>query len=251
MKSEAEQRLEGGGYTDAEFESAMLRSQRADPLTVAIRVGTLVVVYWMLARAIAQFQLPVSLLWLPLAAEFIAIMWIGRFVIRPFVDCPAFVRSMGGWFAFAFWNVAIVGAYVAAFAWDSDKGGFAGVFDERWRMVRESGMHYAIGAGILGLMLSTVVEVAKWRAVRGVFVWTSIIAFGFRLAMLFLALFAFVFLLVVGANFFGKDFDRWPWPWIVFGFLLLIDAATVVAMTFFQRELVAKNAAKRGTLGAT
>ena len=118
MASEAEQRAAGGGYTDAEFNEAMLRSQRSDPLTVAIRLGTLVAVYWLLARAIAQFKLPVSLLWLPLAAEFLAILWIGRFAIKPFVDCKAFARSMGGWFAFLFWNGVVVGAYVAALGID-------------------------------------------------------------------------------------------------------------------------------------
>ena len=158
MASEAEQRAAGGGYTDAEFNEAMLRSQRSDPLTVAIRLGTLVAVYWLLARAIAQFKLPVSLLWLPLAAEFLAILWIGRFAIKPFVDCKAFARSMGGWFAFLFWNGVVVGAYVAALAWDSNTRGFAGAFAERWALVRESGMHYAIAAAILGLLLSSIVN---------------------------------------------------------------------------------------------
>lgn len=240
MASEEQQRATGGGYTDAEFEAAMLRSQRSDPLTVAIKVATLAVVYVLLFRAVAKFQLPVSLLWLPLAAEFLAIMWIGRFVIRPFVDCNAFMQSMGGWSAFVFWNVVVVGAYVAAFAWDSQQGGFAGVFAERWRMVRESGMHFAIGAAVVGLLLSTIVEVVRWRAQRGVFVWTSIMASGFRMGVMLLAVFAAVFVGIFLGQFLGDDADTWPWSWIVFGFLLFVDFATLVATTMFHRELLQK-----------
>lgn len=246
MKSEEEQRLEGGGYTDAEFNEAMLRSQRSDPLTVAIRLGTLVAVYWLLARAIAQFKLPVSLLWLPLAAEFLAILWIGRFAIKPFVDCKAFARSVGGWFAFLFWNGVVVGAYVAALAWDSNTRGFAGAFAERWALMRESGMHYAIAAAILGLLLSSIVEVVRWRARRGVFVWTSIMTSGFRIGVLFLCAMIAVVLGIV----FARSLERSGvnWSWVVFGFLLFVDLATLVAMTFFHRELLGK---KRAVVGAT
>ena len=243
MKTEAEQRREGGGYTDREFEEAMLRSQRSDPLTVAIRLLTLVVVYWLLARAVSKFHLPVSLLWLPLAAEFLAIMWVGRFLVRPFVDCKAFAQSMGGWLAFVIWNAIVIGAYVAALAWDSDKHGFAGAFAERWALVRESGMHDAIGVAIVGLVLSTIVEVVRWRAVRGVFVWTSIMASGFRIGVLFLcAMLAAVLGIVFGKAIGGRP-GLWNWSWIVFGFLLLVDVATLVVSTLFHRELLGK---KRG-----
>lgn len=240
MKTEEDQRREGGGYTDAEFAEAMLRSQRSDPLTIAIRAATLIVVYVLLARAVAKFQLPVSLLWLPLAAEFLAIMWIGRFLVRPFVDCKAFAQSVGGWFAFVFWNLVVVGAYAAAFAWDSDKGGFSGVFAERWTMVRQSGMHWAIGAAVVGMLLATIVEVVRWRAVRGVFVWTSIMASGFRMGVLVLCVFLGVFVAVFVANFLGDSVERWNWSWVVFGFLLFVDLATLVVTTMFHRELLQK-----------
>ena len=51
-RSEAEQRRELGGYTEAEFDREFVRSHRSDWASITTRVATLLIVYGLLARAI-------------------------------------------------------------------------------------------------------------------------------------------------------------------------------------------------------
>ena len=55
----------------------------------------LAVVYWLLARAIAG-GMTAPFLVLPLMFYFLAMFWIGWFMVRTVVPCPALRRGAGG-----------------------------------------------------------------------------------------------------------------------------------------------------------
>ena len=56
-------------HADAEFDAEFVRTQRSDWTYVAIRVVTLAVVFWFLARSIAVHGVTAGFLLLPLAVE--------------------------------------------------------------------------------------------------------------------------------------------------------------------------------------
>ena len=82
-RSEAEQRRELGGYTEAEFDREFVRSHRSDWASITTRVATLLIVYGLLARAIRAHDPPPWLLVLPFVVEFLLIFWIGVWPASP------------------------------------------------------------------------------------------------------------------------------------------------------------------------
>ncbi|MGD9582169.1 MAG: hypothetical protein AB7V26_00660 [Lysobacterales bacterium] len=246
--SEREQRRELGGYSDAEFEAAMLRSQRGDRASLALRILTLALVFTLMARSILHHHTPAWLLVLPLIVEWLVIFWLGQALARWRIDCKAFRRSAGGLGLTLGWTLAF--ALLAL--------GFAG-YDEgtsTWQLAQigdglssgrqqalAAGMHWVILVAVGGLALSTWVEWRQWRRVRGVFVWTSIMQTGFRLAVMLLLGIVAVFLLAMfgsslPAGFFGRSSPALAWA--VFAFLLLCELLTLVIATLMLREAAAK-----------
>jgi hypothetical protein len=248
---EAERRRELGGYSDAEFDSALVRSQRSDAFSVGVRLVTLTVVFWLMARAIRIHDIRAWLLVLPMVVEFIVIFWVGYFMSRFLIDCKAFAQSASSLGLTLAWTIGILALMFGAAAYDPGSGGLqlahlgAGLASA-WQQVLGAGLHWVILVSMLGLLMSTAFEVLRWRRLRGVFVWTSILHSGFRLGVMFLlGIFGTVVLIVFG-DFLATSLSEWTpsaaaaMAWAVFGFLLLSELLTLVLSTLMHREAVKK-----------
>lgn len=251
QREEAERRRQLGGYSDAEFDSALARSQSSDAFSVGVRALTLVAVFWLMAHAIWNHGVPAWLLVLPLVVEFIAIFWVGYLLSRFLIDCKAFAQSAGSGLLTLVWTVVILAMIGAAAAFDPEAGGMRMVrlgpgLQSGWRQVQSAGLQWVILVSMLGLLISTTFEVLRWRRLRGVFVWTSIMHSGFRLGvMLLLGIVGFVLLIVLG-NLLASSLSDWTQSadpalaWAVFGFLLLSEILTLVVSTLMHREALQK-----------
>ncbi len=244
-RDEATQRLANGGYTDAELDAALLRSQRSDPLAVALRLLTLGLVYGVLARAVAA-GLASPYLLLPMLAELLLIFWLGWLLSRSVVRCPAFRRSAGSGLGVAVWSALILAVALGWVAWDPLAGEFslqdlkpraAAAFDT----TLQHGLHWALLAMLVGLLAATVGEVAAWRRSGGVFVWTSITTAGTRIGLLVLlgmvAALAAGFLAPLWQ---GSGLGAWldqRLAWLVWSILLVLDLGVVVVLALMHRDL--------------
>ncbi len=244
-RSDTEQRRELGGYTEAEFDREFVRSQRSDALSVAIRAVTLVVVYGLLARAIKSHDLPSWLLVLPFAVEFLVIFWLGWFLSRFVVSCPAFRKSAGSFGLVLFWSLLLAGGMGAAIVFNPGgepaPAGAAALHDA-WNWVVRTDMHWALLAMLAALIVGTAQEVMRWKQVGGVFVWTSIMTAGFRLGVAFLMAFFGIFVAVFAGEFIVDladarlQFGGTVLNWVLFGFIVLVEVATVVVSVLMHRD---------------
>lgn len=234
-----------GPYREQDFDAEFLRTHRSDWASIALRLALLAGIYWLLARAIRTEQLSAGFVALPLVLEFIAIFWIGWVMATWFVSCETFRKSAGSFGLALFWTILIVGAMAGFLAWDEraerlDPALIPQHFDAAWSRIRGSGLHYAIGLAIAGLVVSTVPEVLRWRRKGGVVVWTSIMNSGFRLGIMILLAFVGGLLGILAGEFLLPllPAERAAlWPWAVFWFLLVADVATTVVAALMHRDL--------------
>lgn len=245
-RSLEQQRSENGGYTDAEMDGAILRSQRSDPVSVAMRLVAVATVYWLLGRAVAQ-GMGAAYLLLPLLAELLAMFWIGLLLSRTVVRCKAFRRSAGSGVGVVVWTLIILGGVAAWLARDPAGGGWAlsnlpAGARLAWETSLRFGLHWAVLAALAGLIVATLREVLAWKPEQGVFVWTSIITTGTRigLALLF-GTFGFIAAAVLGVPLTRADAGL-HWPWITWTLLLLLDVGVVVVLALMHRDFKRKAA---------
>ncbi len=249
-----EQRLKNGGYTDSEIDSALLSSQRSDPLSVAVKLGTLALVYTLLARAIMS-GMTAPYLVLPLIVEFLAMFWIGWIMVRTVVPCPAFRRSAGGLVTVIIWTVVVGAASVGWLIYDARAGLPPEATGELVRATMQSkllghGLHWAIAAALIGLLVTTTLEVSAWRRrASGVFVWTAIAHTGVRIGLVFVV---GLFVVLVGAIFkkplaglvaqngWSEMLSQGSFAWPIWAALLLLDLGAVVVLALMHRDLKRK-----------
>lgn len=243
----ASRRDELGGYTDAEFDAALARSQRSDAFSVGVRLLTLVVVFWLMARAIRAHAIPAWMLILPLVVEFVAVFCIGFVLSRFVIDCKAFAKSAGSAGLLLVWVLGIVGVMLGFAGMDpeADAWHWAHVDDGLvlgWQSVSAAGLHWVMAVSLIGLSISTTFEVLRWRRLRGVFVWTSIMHSGFRLGVMFLLGFAALFVVIFLGNFAASlsDWRGSSLAWPVYLFLLVSEVLTVVLTALMHRDALKK-----------
>jgi len=245
---------EVGPYREADFDAEFLRTHRSDWASVALRLALIAGIYWLLARAIRTDQLSAGFVVLPLVVEFIAVFWIGWVMATWFVDCETFRKSAGSFGLALFWTIVVAGAMAGLLAWDGnaeriDASRIPEQFGAAWSRIRGSGLHYALGFAVAGLIVSTVPEVLRWRRKGGVFVWTSIMNSGFRIGIMILLGFVGGLLGILLGEFLlpvvAEERDA-LWPWAVFWFLLVADVATTIVAALMHRDL-GKKAATRTT----
>ncbi len=258
QREAAERRRQLGGYSDAEFDSALARSQNSDAFSVGVRLITLAAVFWLMARAIQIHGVPAWLLVLPMVVEFIVIFWVGYFLSRFLIDCKAFAQSAGSLGLTLTWTIILLIGVLAAAAFDPQSedlrsAHIATGLVSGWQQVRNAGLHWVILVSMLGLLISTTFEVLRWRRLRGVFVWTSIMHTGFRLGVMFvLGIFATVALILLG-DFLASALSDWRQlagpaiAWAVFGFLLLSEFLTVIISALMHREALKKHGPRAAT----
>jgi len=249
-----EQRLKNGGYTDSEIDSALLSSQRSDPLSVAVKVGTLALVYTLLARAIMS-GMTAPYLVLPLIVEFLAMFWIGWIMVRTVVPCPAFRRSAGGLLTVIIWTLVVGGAIVGWLIYDARAALPPQASSELVRATMQSkllghSLHWAIAAALVGLLVTTALEVSAWRRrASGVFVWTAIAHTGVRIGLvfvggLFVALVAGIFKKplagLLADNDWGALLSQGSYAWPIWAALLLLDLGAVAVLALMHRDLKRK-----------
>jgi hypothetical protein len=208
---------------------------RVDPVSLGLRVATLVLTYTLLARAIVQHDLPLPLVVLPIATEILVVMWLGVLLARRFIDCPEFRQGAHGLFAPLFWSALIGGAYLAWLAFEPVAGELApprmpAAFVAAVRAAVESGVHWAVLAVVCGIVVGSVLELRRWRARGGVFVWGQTIGGGMRMV---LAIFGAPLLVMIGVLVGPFAFETWPSlldvapAWWAYGLMVLLEIAVL------------------------
>lgn len=231
-----------GAYDDGEFDAAILRSQRSDWSFVAARVVTLAIMFFFLARAVLNGATAGFLL-LPLAVEFLSILWLGLVLAYFIVDCPKFVAESRKPARVLIWTLVLLGAFALVLGWEGG-GGFDPArvrpgWTSAWREIFDTGLVWAMLAEVLGLVVSTVREVFQWRQEGGVFVWNSVFAPSFRIAVVILMAVFSPFVLIPLAD------SLVPWlletpqriAWTAFGFLLFVEVGGLAVGVGLHRSL--------------
>lgn len=220
---------------------------RVDPLSLGLRVATLVLAYSLLARAIARHDLPLPLVVLPLAAEILAVMWLGVLMARRHIDCPVFREGAYGLFAPLFWSVLIGGGYLGWLAFDPVAGELAparmpAAFSAALGIAVASGALWAVLAVVGGIAVGSVFELRRWRARGGVFVWGQTIGGGLRLALL---IFGGPLLVMVGVLVGPFALETWPSlldvapAWWAYGLMVLLEIAVLGLAVVMHRYFAA------------
>jgi hypothetical protein len=254
-RDDAAQRAKNRGYSDAELDAALLRSQRSDLSGIVLRLAVLVVVYTLLAQAV-QAGLSSPYLLLPLLVEMLAVFWIGWLLSRHVVDCPAFRKSAGSFWLTVAWTLAALFVLLAVLAYDRGQGQFAlahiaPAAAEAAHSVRAHGLQWPILALLGGLALSTWFDMQQWRRDGGVFFWASITTASFRIALgILLGTLGAIPLLIFGSTALGLAerfgavdlLSRQLWAWPVWAALLLLDIGVVVLAAAMHRDLLRKAA---------
>lgn len=232
-------------YSEAEFDAAFVRTHRSDWASVAIRALMLLVVYWLLARAIRKEALGVGFVLLPLAVEILAIFWVGWIMATWLVSCEAFRRTAGSLVLAIAWTLVILGLIAARLGLGGDPTHFDTAHIPAnlaivWTKVRDSGLSWAMLAAVAALVLATIPEILRWRREGGVFVWTSIMNSGFRLGVMVLLAFVGGLVAIIGAEFVlpvtSEGRAAW-WPWVAYWFLLVADVLTLGISTAMHRDI--------------
>ncbi|MBL0028824.1 MAG: hypothetical protein IPO95_07085 [Rhodanobacteraceae bacterium] len=245
-RSEAEQRQELGGYTEAEFDREFVRSHRSDWVSIATRVATLLVVYGLLARAIRAHDPPPWLLALPFVVEFLLIFWVGWFLSTFVVSCKAFAKSAGGIVRIVVSSLIFGGAMWAAILFNPGGTGRPESASVAWHeavaWIVRADLHWALLAMAAALLGSTFQEVTRWKKEGGVFVWASIMTAGFRLGVAFLVAFFGAFVLVFAGDWISPWFEAGvfgvgrPLTWALYFFILLVEVLTLVVAIAMHRD---------------
>ncbi len=245
-RSEAEQRRELGGYTEAEFDREFVRSHRSDWASITTRVATLLIVYGLLARAIRAHDPPPWLLVLPFVVEFLLIFWIGWCLSTFVVSCKAFAKSAGGIVRIVVSSLIFGGAMWAAILFNpggtSRPDSASAALHEAVAWVVRTDLHWALLAMAAALLGSTALEVMRWKQERGVFVWASIMTAGFRLGVAFLVAFFGTFVLVFAGDWISPWFEAGvfgigrPLTWALYFFILLVEVLTLIVAMAMHRD---------------
>lgn len=244
---DADERRQYAGYSAAELDAEFVRTQRSDLVHVLLRLLSLGFVYGTLARGVHKQTLGAAFLLLPAALEFILVMWFGLWLSRRVVSCPRFARSAGSPALIVFWTLLIAAIIAGVLAWDEPSGGL-----QPWLLgdhlraalhaVVDSGLVWGLLAMAALLVFSTMGEVARWKQVGGVFVWTSITDLGMRIGVAVLLLLFGGVLFGVFADAIGAELlaDPQRRAWLVFGLLLLIELAALLLGVLMHRDLSRK-----------
>jgi hypothetical protein len=234
---------ETGPYSDEEFNTEFVRTQRSDWVHTLVRALTLVAVFYILARGVIVHGLTAGYLILPVAIEFVFVMWVGIFLSKFVIDCPKFVSTNKPNIAM-FWTLVVVAVISIRLAWNGDaeqidfnriQPGWVTV----WQRTLESGLIWALVAEMLGLIVATVPEVIRWRQVGGSFLWTTTFGFALRFTVMLLGGVVLVFLLMMLADSVGMWIFQKPngFTWLVYGFLLFVEVGALVFGVFWHRDL--------------
>lgn len=244
--NQSEERGELGGYTHAEFDREFVRSHRSDWASVATRVVTLVIVYGLLARAIHRHDPPPWLLLLPFVAEFLLIFWLGWFLSKFVVSCKTFAKSAGSFTLVLVWSLLMGGALFAAIVLNPGGAGRADsvavVLHEAGTWILRTDLHWALLAMAAALIGATALEVMRWKAQGGVFVWAAIMTAGFRLGIAFLVAFLGAFILIFAGDLLLPLVERLfsgggsALTWALYGCIVLVEVLTLVAAVAMHRD---------------
>lgn len=231
------------GSTEHEFDRGFLRTQRSDRTSIISRAVTLIIVFSILAFAIHTHDLTAGFLLLPLAFEFLLLGWVGLFLAYLVVDCPKFTkmsRSPG----FTIGSTVAVAAVISfVLAVEDDTFEISRVipgWQAGWDSIWSTGLAWALIVEGMALLLSTGLEVRRWRRVGGTFVWTAPLGIALRLTAVLLVGLALYFLVMFTAGLGTTWLMETPArrSWVVFAFLLCVEAAALAITVKIHGDLV-------------
>ena len=232
-------------YGGEHFDEAIRKSQRSDWSFVATRLVTLAITFFFLARAVTQGSTAAYLL-LPLALEFVTIMWVGLFLSLLVADSHAFVEAYRKPVRVVFWTLLLVSVLSVVLAWEGGEGFDLARIGPGWTQmataVVRNGLVWAIVVNVIGLLVSTVRELLECRRSGSVFLWHSVFSPSFRVAVVVLMALFSPFVLIPLAD------SLLPWlletprrmAWTAFAFLLFVELAALAMGVGMHREAGAK-----------
>jgi hypothetical protein len=211
----------------SEFLRKLQHGWRSDPRSVALAVGSILLTYALLARAIAVHELPAPLVVMPLLVEGLAILWIAPLLARTAVDCAAFGETARSFGSPIGWTLVAAVVLAALLAWDPatgryDAGRTATAGAGMLEAILRSGVLWAVLAALAGLVVATLRELADWKRRGGVFFWGASVGGAFRVILGLVASPAVV------ATLFAADHEVAEW---FDGIALLLNAWTSDAGT--------------------
>ncbi len=226
------------------MDKSFRESFRSDPGSIALAATTMAVSYALVARAINQGEIGLRYVVLPWVIEFLAIMWVGVLLTRTWVREPVFEAISGSMKVALGWTIVLGLPFFVLLILQT---GFdttamrSGVADAMGRLL-SSGMVWACGAVLLGLVLDTQRDVAAWRRDGGTFVWPATHRFALRFAallvMFFAGFFGFWFVMVISGAIGFEILPASTSPaWIGWGFLLVTDVLVLVGGAILHRHL--------------
>jgi hypothetical protein len=236
-----------GDYRVGDLDAALARSERSDPLSLALRLALVGVVYALLARAVSAGA-PAQALVLPLLVELLAVFAVGSAIGLWPVNCPTFRRSMGGPIA-RLLCVVVLAALVVGLLASLPGWSWRDALDPArvlpWAM--GYGLHWPILAAVAGLVVHSAHEALDWRARggvdHGVFVWTSIQFLATRIAVMIvialligIPLAIFVPGIAEAAGGLGRHAGLVAW--CCFGLLLAVDVGATIVLALMHRDAI-------------
>lgn len=244
-----------GGYSGAQIDAALRETLRSDWPSILLRLVVVGVVYTLLARAI-QAGMSSPYLVLPLLLEILLIFWLGWLMTGTVVTCPTFRKSAGSLGVTLLWTALILLPLIVAMAIDRqnetlDAEQILPRAQRMWAVIQHHQLHWAMAAMVLGLLVSTAMDILRWRAGGGAFFWASITHAGFRMALVIVLVPVLGFLGVFLAELFIWLADRFAWwepltaqlwAWPMWALLLVLELGALVVGVLMHRELLAKAA---------
>lgn len=235
-------------YTDIEYDKAFAGALGSSRSYIITRIIMLVLVFWLLARGIVKYDLSGSLLLLPIAFEFLLMLWVGWLLSKTVIDCRAFKMTAGRTTHVLVLTLIVLGIGTTMLAVQDgnfDIGRVVPGWRWVWQRMLDTGLVWALVVEAVWLVGSTIPEIARWRRTGGKFVWTSTFDTTLRLAALFFIVLGGVFFGILLGDFIGGWLQS-PrgLAWGVYGLLIAIEVGALMIGVFVHRQATQKSQLK-------
>lgn len=188
---------------DQAFSKSFREGWRSDTPSVLLHLVVLLVAYGLLARAIAKGGLAPGYVPVVFLVEVWAVQWLGWLLAHTLVSDPVFRRLGGRIWVPVFWTFAVFGPYALTLVIRAggDVQGMKALLGTWLEQAWSSGLVLALAVTLLGLLVETVRDLARWRreGPDATFIWPASMQVGFRFAaMLVLPFLLLIPVIIVG-----------------------------------------------------
>jgi len=233
-------------YSEADWDQAFRTSFQSDAIFVVTRAAIIALVFWLMARAITMHQVSATVLLLPWAAQWLAMLWGGLFLSRWIITCPAFRHDYYRPLKVAVFSTMIVATVLGVMWYDPavagvEKDSLDQLVAATAGTLTQSGLWIVVLIEALGAVLWVWPDIKRWRRNGGKFIWKASVQQSCRgSALFFLGILAiFIVPWFVGAEFL-EDLAAPAIAWSVWGILLAVELIALVLSVWIHRDLLPK-----------